>query len=323
MEVSALAAQTTALVVSAHGSIESLDDVPAFLQTIRRGRAAPPELIEEVTRRYASIGGRSPLLATTRAQAAALAQATGLSAFVGMRLSAPSIESAVQAALDGGATTLVSVPIAPYSLAVYHGAVLRAVDGRARVIELSEYHTDFKCIYFFARKVERWRQATSERFSTDQMQVIFTAHSLPTAVIARGDRYAVMVEETFAAVKAMLDGWTNIEQMMERSTIAPKVSMSLAYQSQGASEGPWLGPSLRDALGEAASSGKRCVLLVPIGFYADHVEILYDLDIEARQWADALGLKIERTESPNTCNELIEALANKVRNALDSAAREA
>lgn len=300
----------TAILVTAHGSIESLDEIPAFLQRIRRGRPAPPELIAEVHRRYAAIGGSSPLLALTLAQASGVAERLNLSAFVGMRLSSPSIESAISHAIADGATRIVSLPLAPYSLSVYHAAVARAITAMqapVTLVEVGEYHCHPSIIEYFAEQVQQWVERTVISHSADKMQVIFTAHSLPTAVIAAGDRYATMVSDASAAV--------------EREWIAQGLSVhsTVAYQSQGASEGPWLGPSLREQLRAAKESGRTQVLLVPLGFYADHVEVLYDLDIEAQHWAKELHLEMTRTQSPNTHPLLIDALAQIVGGALDKA----
>ncbi len=299
----------TAIIVSAHGSIESLDEIPAFLLRIRRGRPPSPELIHEVTQRYSAIGGSSPLLQITLRQASAVADRVGVSGFVGMRLSAPSIESAVEHALAEGCTQLVSLPLTPYSLSLYHGAVRRVVNDRVPLLQIPEYHCHPQLIAYFAAQILSWVSEQSKSFLPEKLQVIFTAHSLPQQVIDAGDRYAILLAQ--AAEKT--------SELVRAKLLESTPEFTFAYQSAGASEGPWIGPTLLDSLKAAASANRTQVLVVPIGFYSDHVEILYDLDIEAQGWARELGLTMARSKTPNDCDALCSALAQIVQETLDSA----
>lgn len=296
----------TALLVTAHGTVSSLDELPAFLQVIRRGHPAPAALVAEVRRRYEAIGGRSPLNEITREQARKCAALLGVPGYVGMRLWSPWARDAVAQAVAEGAERIVSVPAAPFSTGIYHEPIAKALDelgasGRVSLVRAAPYGSHPALIEVFARRI---REAAA-RAGEAALPVVFTAHSLPAAVVARGDRYPALVEQCAAAVAERLG--------------LPAARWSLAYQSQGASEGPWLGPTLVERFDALAAAGATGALLAPIGFLTDHVEVQYDLDIEAVAWGRERGLRVWRAAAPNADDDLCECLASVAREALASA----
>ena len=294
----------TGILLVAHGTVSDLSDLPAFVARIRHGRPPPPGLVEELRHRYEAIGG-SPLLRVTEAQARALEAHTGLPVLLGMRLWEPSVEAAFRDAARRQLRRLVLVPLAPFSVGVYAAAARRSLEGvRA---ELGESTPELVVCEPWGTEpafVEAQCAALSARLRVDSREnaVMLTAHSLPSVAIRAGDRYQAEVEASAHAIAARLER-----------------PCELAYQSQGADGGEWLGPDLRLTFERLAQGGVRQVTLSPFGFLADHVETLYDLDIEARKWTDALGLGFERVPALNTAPGLIEALANVASRALSAA----
>lgn len=291
---------TDGILLVAHGTIAHLDELPAFLAEIRRGRPAPPELVAELERRYTAIG-RSPLLDVTRAQAAALSAALGLPAFVGMRLSAPRIAEALQAAWAQGVRRLAVIALAPFSAHVYAAAV-----DAARAALVQERGDAPTLVHGGAwgdepDLLEYWRSSIAASTSPGA-QVVLSAHSLPRRVIDAGDPYAVTFERSASTLAGLLDRPARV-----------------AYQSQGAEAGDWLGPDLPATFDALRAEGAREVLVAPVGFLAEHVETLYDLDLEARDLADARGLCFARVATPGTDPRLVAALAAVARRALDRA----
>ena len=291
------------LVVIAHGTVDSLDDIPAFLTNIRRGHAPPQELVDEVTRRYRAIGGKSPLNDTTRAVAEKLAAATGLPARACGRLFAPYPREAIDELFALGVDELVVVPLAQHSAPLYVDAVRAAVRESSKpetpVVGPANYGREPRLVRVFADRVERaLREIPADELATTS--VVFTAHSLPVAVVRAGDPY----EAEFRASVELVDAAVGVRPGMT----------SVCFQSQGMSQGPggrpveWMGPDLRKALEHEKARGAKRVVIAPIGFLADHVEILYDLDIEARAWAEELGLVLSRTASLNADDAFIDAL---------------
>lgn len=283
----------------AHGTPESLDEMPEYLTLVRGGRPPSPELVEEMRRNYAAIGGRSPLRDRTEAQAAALARelGEGTPVFVGMRNWRPFVAEAVQRARTAGVTELVAIPMAPQystlSVGRYRAAVEAARPEGMALLFVEAWHDHPGLLDAFAEKVRRSLQ------SAPADAVVFTAHSLPRRVVEAGDPYAAQVAAT-------------AEGVARRAGLA---SFSLAWQSAGRTGEPWLGPTLEEELAALAARGARSVLAAPIGFVADHTEVLFDLDVQARAAARALGVALERTESLNDSPRLIAALADVVRRA--------
>jgi ferrochelatase len=290
-----VSATADGVLLTAHGTVERLDELPEFLLRIRHGRPAPAELVAELERRYTAIGG-SPLLATTREQAAALARALGLPVFVGMRLFRPELDEALSEAARAGVRRLAVVPLAPFSVHVYAKAAEQARERLGLALSLVPVRPFGQSAEFLDAHI-----AAIAPFLTraPDEQLLLTAHSLPVAVVRAGDPYADEVDASAWALAVRLG-----------------VDLSLAYQSQGVEGGDWLGPDLKSALIQAKNSGKSRVVVAPFGFVSEHVETLYDLDIEARGWAEGLGLEFLRVPALNATAGLVAALAAAARRAL-------
>ncbi len=298
---SAIAHSGTAILLVAHGTVSHVDELPAFVDRIRHGRPAPPGLVEELRRRYDAIGG-SPLLRVTEEQARALEQRTGLPVLLGMRLWEPSVEAGFREAARRGISRVVLVPLAPFSVEVYGAAARRSLENvRAELGERTPVLVTCQPWGCESAFIEAQCSALRARLPADsgESAVMLTAHSLPRAAIRAGDRYQAEVEACAQAVAERLGR-----------------PCELAYQSQGADGGDWLGPDLRETFERLAQRGVRHITLSPIGFLADHVETLFDLDIEARALSDRLGLGFERVPALNTAPGLIQALANVAERAL-------
>jgi protoporphyrin/coproporphyrin ferrochelatase len=292
------------LVVIAHGTVDSLDELPTFLTNIRRGHAPSAELLHEVTRRYEAIGGQSPLNAITREVAEKLSRATGLPARACGRLFSPYPKDVVKELAELGVEDFIVVPLAQHSAPLYVQAVREAVtelvpDGRTRGPE--NWGREPALVQLFASRVD----AALANVPDDELAtttVVWSAHSLPTAVVRAGDPYDTEVHAAAAA----------LEPMVKRKP----GRFVLSYQSQGMSSGPggrpieWMGPDLHTVMKAQKAAGQTRVLVAPVGFLADHVEILYDLDIEALGWAEALSLGFSRTASLNADDAFVRALMN-------------
>jgi protoporphyrin/coproporphyrin ferrochelatase len=271
----------------AHGTVDNLDDLGAFVARIRHGRPPPPGLVEELRRRYDAIGGSSPLLQTTREQAQALAKRLEAPVLVAMRLWEPGVERALAGAAALGLAQLVVIALAPFSQHVYWDAALKVAAGANSSIQLLPSAPYAEEPEFVGAQVD-----LIQRQNAPAAAVVLSAHSLPRVAIERGDPYARLVEASARAVEAKLGR-----------------PVRLCYQSQGADGGEWLGPSVRETLTTLASEGQREVLWAPFGFLADHVETLYDLDIEAQAVARELSLSLVRVPALNLHEGLTAALA--------------
>jgi protoporphyrin/coproporphyrin ferrochelatase len=271
----------------AHGTVSNLDDLPAFVARIRHGRPAPPGLVEELRRRYEAIGGSSPLLETTRQQARALAQRLEAPVLVAMRLWQPSVEEALEGARALGLSRLVVIALAPFSQHVYWDAALKVAQASRSGVELIPSAPYAEEPDFVAAHVD-----LIERHAPPQSAIVVSAHSLPRVVVERGDPYARLVSASAKAVETRLGR-----------------PVRLCYQSQGADGGEWLGPSVRETLEALAGESPPSVAWAPFGFLADHVETLYDLDVEAQAIAKQLSLPLLRVPALNLHPGLTSALA--------------
>lgn len=286
----------TGVLLMAHGTPSSLDEMGEYLSVVRGGRAPSPELVEEMRHNYAAIGGRSPLTDLTQAQAAALRAKLGpdVPVAVGMRNWHPYIKDAVAGLTARGAARIIGIPLAPQfsSLSVqkYVDAATAATPTGARFQPIRSFHDHPLLLDAFAERVRDARPEPGER-------VVFTAHSLPTRVIDAGDVYAAEVAATAAGVAA-------------RSGVT---EYDLAFQSAGRTPEPWLGPALDEYIGSRAAAGTRGFLVVPVGFVCDHTEILFDIDVQAAETARAAGASLRRTESLNTSPTFIALLEDLVR----------
>jgi ferrochelatase len=293
-----------AVLLTCHGTVDRIEDIPAFVTIIRRGRPAPAELVDEVVRRYTKIGG-SPLMRITEAQASALGSRLGLPVRVAGRLWRPYPKDVVAELVAAGVTTLVSLPLAPQSVAVYHAVVREAVANHAGItlLEAPPWGLEPALVDAFVQVIDEAlaRFAEGERA---RVPVLLTAHSLPARVIAAGDAY----EREFRAMAAAVG-----ERVAARGN-----PVSVAFQSQGMDGGDWLGPDLATAFGELAAGGARSVVVAPIGFLAEHVETLYDLDVEAPEIARKAGIeRLERAAAVNDRPRLVDALEAVCRRLLE------
>ena len=286
------------ILLMAHGTPSSLDEMPEYLRLVRGGRPASDELIHEMRENYAAIGGRSPLTDITEAQAVALGARLGpeIPVAVGMRNWRSFIKDALVELAAAGVTRAIGIPMAPQfstlSVQKYIDAANSAMPPGMQFESVESFHTHPLLLDAFAERIAAAQPKPDEL-------VIFTAHSLPERVIASGDRYADEVAETARAVAARA-GITRYER---------------AYQSAGRTPEPWIGPSL-DQLIDDKSATTRKFLVVPIGFVCDHTEILFDIDVQAARVAREFSTTLRRTESLNTSPTFIAMLEDIVRSRL-------
>ncbi len=291
-----------AVLLSCHGSIADLADLPAFLLAIRRGRPVPEELLVEVRHRYQRIGGVSPLMSQSREQARLLEQRLGVPVRVAGRLWAPYPAELLAELASLGATRIVSLPLAPQSVDVYHQAVVEVATplGLRPVLAPAWGQTP--------ALLDAFRETIEQVFSGSghpraEVAVVLSAHSLPLRVIRGGDAYEREFRAMAEAVAAPL-----------REVGHP---VTIAFQSQGASNEPWLGPDLPTSFAELRRTGAKRVLIAPIGFLAEHIETLYDLDIEAAGLAERAGFEtFLRAPAVAARPRLIDALEEVARRAL-------
>jgi ferrochelatase len=285
-----------AVVLMAYGSPERLADVPAYYSDIRGGRPIRPELLEDLVERYRRLGidEGSPLNAITEETRAALEAELGdVPVFTGMKHWTPRIAEAADAAVSAGADTVVGLVLAPHysamSIAGYRTQLEQALDGRAELAFIDSWHDEPGFVELLA-----------DRVRGSGAHVVFTAHSLPARILEAGDPYKDQLLETsrLIAERAGLDDW------------------SFSFQSESQTGEPWLGPDILDHLEELHERGITEVLVCPVGFVADHLEIRWDLDHEAAEKARTLGLEFSRIEMPNADPAFIEVLAGLVRRVL-------
>jgi len=283
------------VLLMAHGTPSSIDEMPEYLRLVRGGRAPSEELIHEMRENYAAIGGRSPLTDITRAQAEALRARLGpdVPVAVGMRNWHPFIKDALAELAGAGAMRVIGIPMAPQfstlSVQKYIDAATSALPPGIAFESVQSFHSHPLLLDAFAERV--W----SAQPKPDEL-VIFTAHSLPERVIAAGDPYADEVAGTARGVAERV-GIKKYER---------------AYQSAGRTPEPWIGPSLEQLIDDKSATARK-FLVVPVGFVCDHTEILFDIDIQAAQVAREFSTTLRRTESLNTSPTFIAMLEDIVR----------
>lgn len=291
---------STAILLLAHGSPESAADVPEFMRNITSGRAIPQEAMDEVSHRYGLIG-RSPLTDITMAQAAALSRQLDLPVYVGMRNWKPYITTAVKEMVAGGITRVVAICLAPQnsrtSVGLYRRAAFAEAGSGLKIEFVDAWHDHPLLIKAFAEQL-RTAWDTACREAGCKVPVIFTAHSVPCRTIQAGDPYGSQAKETASLVALQVGGIDD---------------WSFAFQSQGMSGGTWIGPTVEQTILAYKSEGHHGVLIDPVGFVCDHVEVLYDIDISFKQFTAQHGMKLWRTESLNTSKSFIDALADLAR----------
>jgi ferrochelatase len=285
-----------AVVLMAYGSPERLDDVPAYYADIRGGRPVRQDVLDDLVERYRVLGIEegSPLNAITEETRAALERELGhVPVFTGMKHWTPRIAEAADRALATDADTIVGLVLAPHhsrlSIGDYRRRLEEALAGRAELTFIESWHDDLALIELLADHVR----------DTDA-HVVFTAHSLPARILDEGDPYKEQLLETsrLVADQADLESW------------------SFSFQSESPTGEPWLGPDIVDHLADLHARGVDDVLVSPVGFVADHLEIRWDLDHEAAQRARELGMTFDRTEMPNADPRFVKLLANLVRRAI-------
>ncbi len=302
-----------------YGSPETLDDMPAYLRNVRGGRAPDQELIDEFTRRYELIGG-SPLVPITIAQAQALQEELTRrhpdgSAFlvdVGMRFAPPYVAEGVAALAERGAGRLVGIIMSPQYSPIIMSGYVRAVEEAVAALErplpvtiAGAWHRQPRFLQAVAARVREALDGipAAER---DDVAVLLSAHSMPKRVVENEPAYIADLKETAAAVAAL-------------AGLADE-QWSFCYQSAGHTPEEWLKPDFADMMPELAAAGTRRVLIAPVQFLADHLEILYDIEIGAREQAEEHGIAFTRTASLNTSPLFIAALADVVEEQLAAGA---
>lgn len=299
----------TAVFLIAHGAPTRTQDIPEYLKNIRGGRVSTPEVIQEVTERYELIGGGSPLLEITRSQADALQQflnqdGDDFKVYLGMRTWAPFIQETVQQMVADGIERIVALCLAPqYSrwsteryLKSFNDALATAGTGNLEIQFIKSWPDQPRLIDAF---VERYRSAADQLVADgrEDFHTVFTVHSIPaSSVEEEGDPYVQEYEKTLNAIldQVKVSNWHQ------------------AYQSQGMIPVPWLEPRVEDTIDKIADAGGTTILMVPVGFVCDHVEILYDIDIAFKDYAAKRNIELRRVESLNASPLFIEALASVV-----------
>lgn len=286
---------TTGVLLMAHGTPSSMDEMPEYLTLVRGGRPPSPELVAEMRHNYEAIGGRSPLTDLTMAQAAALQARLGPSVpvAVGMRNWSPFLKEAVGRLVDAGVSRIIAIPLAPQfstlSVAKYYAAAEEAVPAGVELVRVPSYHQHPLLLEAFTGRVREADPAGDE-------EVVFTAHSLPVRVAAAGDRYAHEVTRTARGIAECL-GLSRYKR---------------AFQSAGRTADRWMGLDLGDLIRHRVARGRRRFLVVPIGFVCDHTEILFDIDVQAAGVAQELGVALRRTASLNDSPAFVGLLESLV-----------
>lgn len=295
------------VLLMAHGAPNSVADIPLYLKNIRGGKEPTPAMIETISQRYQAIGGSSPLLEITLGQARALQdylnrEGGQFRVYCGMRNWSPYIRDAVDAAIRDGVEKIVAICLAPqysmWSAERYFKALRQALTECGSGIEVQYIDSWANHPSLIEAFAERYAAAAREIHESGQSEfdTVFTAHSIPADALDFGDPYSEEYDRT-------------IRGIVER--VRPSRWLK-AYQSQGFIPVPWLGPTVESALDKIARRGRKTVLMVPVGFLCDHIEIIYDIDIGFKEYAASRNLELRRTESLNLSPLLTEALASVV-----------
>jgi protoporphyrin/coproporphyrin ferrochelatase len=296
-----------AVLLLAHGTPDRVEEIPEYLSRVTGGRPLPHEVVEEVSHRFSIIGG-SPLTPLTLEQGRLLEQALGLPVYVGMRNWKPYIADVVHQMRADGITRAVVICLAPQnsrtSVGLYRRAVFAAAEGHIELNFVSDWADHPALIDGFAERLCTTRDALAAEIGFAP-PVLFTAHSVPVRTVQPQpestdgpDPYADQARLTASLVAARAG--------------LPESSWHFAFQSQGMSGGPWLGPTVEDTLTALREQGVTRLVIQPIGFLCDHVEILYDIDVGFQEFAKKLGIGLRRPASLNDSPHLTRALADLV-----------
>ena len=297
-----------AVLLIAFGSPDSIESIESFVANIMGGRKPSPEQLQKIKERYQKIGGYSPLLDITRKQAIALEKKlnTGekkFKVFVGMRYWHPFIKDVLNEISDKKFEDVVSLVMSPHYSAVSTGGYIRAVNGARTELNINinisfikNWHIHPLFIEVLAEEIKKGL-AFFDGIRASEIQVVFSAHSLPLRLMPDDDPYLKQLKETIDSV----------------IKFAGNISWHLGFQSKGIGRGEWLEPSIDAILEKLSREGKRYVLLVPLSFVSDHIETLYDIDIIYKKLAESLGMTFHRTNSLNDSPKFIESLAGIIK----------
>jgi protoporphyrin/coproporphyrin ferrochelatase len=293
------------LLVMAYGGPDNLDEVEPYLLDVRGYRPTAPEIIDEVRRRYREIGGRSPILEQTREQAAALETVLNgtrqeFKAFVGMRHWHPYIKDTLDKMRAQGIERTVGLIMAPQYSRMSVEAYYKKIFETGSSVEVAPIK-DWHLLPGYIDALVSRARAALERFPAEvrsHVPAIFSAHSLPERILEWNDPYPDQLLATAEAVLQRLD-----DQPYD-----------FAYQSAAISNEPWLGPDVSVLIQRYAADGKKSLVICPIGFVCEHVEVLYDIDVVYQKLARSLGVRLERIEMVHTHPQMIAGLADLVRN---------
>jgi ferrochelatase len=309
-------APTIGVLVMAHGTPDSPEEIESFYTAIRRGRPPTPELLDELVGRYRAIGGTSPLTGRTRAQVVGLASTLAVDdpgRFVvryGAKFTRPTIEEGVVALAATGVGRVIGIVLTPHESSLGSGEYFRRAKEAAasvtpplRLTPVTSWHRADGLAQLLADRTDECLASLSDA-DRRRTAVFFTAHSLPLRVVAEGDVYPDQVAESAADVACLLG--------LDRR---PGLSWGVAWQSAGRTSDPWIGPDLLSEIRRVAEEGATAVVVCPVGFVSDHLEVLYDLDVEAEQVARSAGVAFARTPSLNNDPRFLAILSTVVREA--------
>lgn len=295
------------VLIMAYGGPNSLAEIPGYLADIRHGRPTTTAVLEEIIHNYQQIGGKSPLLGISQQQMAAVAaqlDPARFKCYLGMRHWSPWIEEVVGQMIEDGITHAISLVLAPHfsklSIAKYQEKIadgLALYRGHIEFEHIASYHNAPLLIQALANRVQeglaQWPE--SER---PLVHVVFSAHSLPIRILKMGDPYDSQLRET--------------AELVAQQAGLPPEQWSWSYQSAGRSPEPWLGPQLQEHIPALVAQGIKNIVSVPVGFVSDHVEILYDIDIQAQAVAQELGVRLKRPSALNTDPLFIQTLVDLI-----------
>jgi protoporphyrin/coproporphyrin ferrochelatase len=301
----------TAVLLLAHGTPDRLEEIPQYLRNVTGGRPVPDDVLAEVTHRYSLIG-RSPLTEITLRQADLLRQALAMPVYVGMRNWHPYIADTVRKMRDAGIRQMIAICMAPQnsrtSVGLYNRAAVAEAGDQIEMQFVESWHDHPLLVKAFAEKLKPVFEVASAKLGT-KAPVIFTAHSVPERTITDGDPYEQQARNT--------------AELVARELGLPQSDWRFAFQSQGMSGGPWIGPTVEEAISVLKQEGHKGVVMQAVGFVCDHVEVLYDIDIGFRKFAADQGMDLWRAESLNDSRTLIAALADLVHSRLKNFAKDA
>jgi protoporphyrin/coproporphyrin ferrochelatase len=293
-----------AVVLMAYGTPATIADVEAYYTHIRGGRKPSPGQLADLVQRYERIGGTSPLIRITEAQRAGLQERLAkagkdVRVYAAMKHSPPFVGDVVERASREGATEILGIALAPHYSTMSVGSYQRQLEegsakasGHPRVEMVKSWHENSHLVSAWAERVKREAVGIGGEYS-----LVFSAHSLPARILEAGDPYRDQLLRTSELV----------------AKEAGKKEWSFAFQSASHTGEPWLGPDILEHLGRLHDGGAERFVLAPVGFVSDHLEILYDIDVECKEWAAATGIGLRRCPSLNDSPELVDALASVVR----------